>query len=187
MASRRCSGGLRLADRGCRTLAPGTYKISSLNSGLAVGVYQAGTTTGAPLDQETYTGSNFQHWTVSYTTNGSAADGYYSLTSPGSGNVAELFESNPNNGTLIDQAAWSNGNHQRWFIEQTSEGYYRMVSPVSQKVVEVPGFSTTPGTSLAQMDWNNSVNQQWIIGTTSGTPPATPTAWRPRPATGRWH
>ena len=155
-------------------LAPGTYKISSLNSGLAVGVYQAATTAGTPLDQETYTGSNFQKWTVSYTTNGSAADGYYRLTSPGSGNVAELFESNPNNGTLIDQGAWSNGNNQRWFIEQTSDGYYRMVSPVSQKVVEVPGFSTTPGTSLAQMDWNNSVNQQWIIGTTSGTPPATP-------------
>ncbi|MEI7902043.1 MAG: RICIN domain-containing protein, partial [bacterium] len=155
-------------------LAPGTYKISSLNSGLAVGVYQAGTTNGTPLDQETYTGSTFQQWTVSYTTNGSAADGYYRLTSPGSGSVAELFQANIDNGTLIDQGVWSNGNHQRWFIEQTSEGYYRMVSPVSQKVIEVPGFSTAAGTSLAQMDWNNSVNQQWIIGTTGGTPPATP-------------
>ncbi|MEI8037878.1 MAG: family 43 glycosylhydrolase [Verrucomicrobiota bacterium] len=156
-------------------LAPGTYKISSLNSGLAAAVYQAGTTAGTPLDQETYTGGNFQKWTVSYTTNGLAADGYYSLTSPGSGSVAELFQSSLNNGTLIDQGVWSNGNHQRWFIEQTSEGYYRMVSPVSQKVIEVPGFSTAPGTSLAQMDWNNSVNQQWMIGTTTGTPPATPT------------
>ena len=166
-------------------LAPGTYKISSLNSGLALAVYQAGTTNGTPLDQETYTGSSFQRWTVNYTTNGSAADGYYRLTSPGSGNVVDLFQSNPNNGTLIDQAPWSNGNNQRWFIEQTSEGYYRLVSPVSQSVVEVPGFSPTPGTWLDQMGWNNGVNQQWIIGATNGTVPATPTGLAVTPSSGQ--
>ena len=152
-------------------LAPGTYKVSSLNSGLAMGVNQAATTNGAPLDQETYTGSSFQQWTVNYTTNGSTADGYYNLTSVGSGLVADLYQSSPNNGTLIDQWTWGNGSNQRWLIEQTSDGYYRVVSKASQSVIDVTNFSALTGTWLDEMNWSNTVNQQWIIGPTSGTPP----------------
>lgn len=155
-------------------LAPGTYKVSSLNNGLVMGVYQAGTANGTALDQETYTGSSYQQWAVAYTTNGSAADGYYSLTSAGSGQVVDLYQSKTSNGTLIDQWPWNNANNQRWFVEQTSEGYYRMVSKVSQSVIDVTNLSDASGTWLEEMVWSNTVNQQWIFGTTSGTPPATP-------------
>lgn len=155
-------------------LAPGTYKISSLHNGLAMGVYQGGTTNGVPIDQETYTGSTNQQWTVTYTTNGSAPDGYYTITSVGTGKVVDLFSSNTNNGTLIDQWTASNSTNQKWFIEQTSEGYYRIVSRVSQSVIDIPNFSNTAGTSLDEFVWNDGVDQQWIVGTTSGSPPAAP-------------
>jgi arabinan endo-1,5-alpha-L-arabinosidase len=166
-------------------LAPGTYKINSLNTGLVMGIYQAGTTNGTPLDQEPYTGAADQQWTVSYTTNGSAADGYYRITSAGSGMVVDLYQSNTNNGTLIDQWPWGNGNNQRWFIEQTSEGYYRMVSRVSQSVIGVTNFSSTTGTWLDESVWTNVVNQQWVIGTTTGTPPAVPTGLVAAPGIGQ--
>ena len=166
-------------------LAPGTYRISSLNNGLAMGVYLAGTTNGTPLDQETYTGSTFQQWTLTYTTNGSTADGYYRIMSAGSSNVADLFQSSPNNGTPINQWASGGGNNQKWFIEQTSDGYYRIVSKISQSVIEVTNFSNTVGTALSQKVWNNGVNQEWLLTTTNGSLPSTPTGLVATPGAGQ--
>lgn len=165
-------------------LAPGSYRISSLNSGLAMGVYLAGTTNGTPIDQEIYTGSTFQQWNVAFTTNGSAADGYYSLTSAGSGMAADLFQSSPANGTPINQWTGSGGNNQKWFLEQTAEGYYRIVSKSSLSVIDVTNYSNASGTPLEEMNWNNGANQQWVLGTTSGSVLATPTGLTATAGTG---
>ena len=166
-------------------LAPETCKMFSLNNGLAMGVYQGGTTNGAPIDQETFTGGTSQQWTVDFTTNGSTADGYYSLTSVGSGKVVDVFQSNTNNGTLINQWTWGGGNNQKWFIEQTSEGYYRMVSKLSQSVIDISGYSDTSGTWLNEMVWNNGVDQQWLLTTSSGSLPAAPTGLTATAGTGQ--
>jgi beta-xylosidase len=153
-------------------LAPGTYQISSANSGLVLGVSQAGTNNGTPLDLETATGSPSQQWLVDYTTNGPAADGYYRLTSVSSGLVIGVAQSGTDHGTRIDQQTWENGNHQCWLIEQTSDGSYRIVSKASPGAIDASNASGTSGPGLETKDWNNTPNQHWKFSPASGTPTA---------------
>lgn len=145
-------------------LPSGTYKIVSKSSGLAMGVHDNSAADGAALDQNAYTGSAFQHWTVAPTTGGTAQtghDGYYRITSAGSGKVVDLYYCLSADGTAIDQYPWFNNNCQRWLIEQATDGYWRLVSRGGGGAISVPGGTTTPGTLLTELAWNGGDNQQW--------------------------
>jgi len=155
-------------------LAAGTYRIVAKASGLTMGIRGSSTTDGAALGQDAYTGSGFQHWVVAPTTGGTpqtGQDGYYRMTSVGSGKVVDLFQCNPANGTPIVQYPWFNNDCQRWLIEQTSDGYHRIVSKGGGGVINVPGGTGDTGAALNEWAWDGSDGQKWTF-VPVGAPPA---------------
>ena len=136
-----------------KDFVPGTYKITSSSTGLALGVRGAGTANGTPIEEENYASSVYQQWTVAFTySSGTTADGYYSITSAGSGKAVDLYQSNAANGTLIEQWAPGTGNNQRWFIEETSDGNYRIVSRASSSALSIPTGSQQPNPTVARIN-----------------------------------
>jgi hypothetical protein len=132
---------------------PGTYKITASGTNLTLGVRGASTANGAPIEEEPYTDSTFQRWTVAFTdSSGTTPDGYYSITSVGSGEVLDLYQSGTSNGTLIDQWTLGTANNQRWFIEETSDGNYRIISRASGSVISVPTKSQAPNPKIARIN-----------------------------------
>lgn len=137
------------------SLTAGTYKITADN-GLALGVRDKSMADGAKVDLESYTGDDFQKWTVAVT-----PEGYYTLTSVGNGKTIELNASG-----VVDQAARHLGNQQLWIIQLTSDGKtYRLKSDATLGVLTLPAEkskkSVVPGVAV----WNNTSAQKWILST----------------------
>jgi arabinan endo-1,5-alpha-L-arabinosidase len=132
-------------------LAPGVYKITSSMDGAALGVSTGG---GAP-DAKPYTGNANQQWKVAFTyTSGTNADGYYSITSAGTGAPLDLSQFKRPATVAMPQAQQASGAPGRWIIEETGDGNYRIVSPASREALTVPqtGGDSSLGLSVVKRD-----------------------------------
>lgn len=137
-------------------LANGTYKVVSVNSDLAMEVYNQSKSDGAAVDQWSYWGGASQQWTLRYLNNG-----MYSLTSVNSDLVLDVTGKSTSNGAHMQQWSSLGGSNQQYVVSQTSDGHFRIVNSTSGRAVEVPGFSTSDGTVLDQWGSNGGTNQEW--------------------------
>lgn len=149
-------------------LAPGTYKITSVGSG-ALGVSDGNNADGADVEQQPYNGSAIQRWTVAFTgTSGSDADGYYSITSVGSGKALTILPAGTLGAAAIGLSTPTGGDNQRWLIEQTSDGQYRVASRISGYVLSASAAGETKNTGVslikAGSDTKFEPAQEWDFG-----------------------
>jgi hypothetical protein len=121
-------------------LAEGTYKITADN-GLTLGVRDAGAADGSVIELQPYSGSDFQKWNVAV-----SPEGYYRLSSVGSGKVFEV------------------GANQQWIIELLSDGKTYCLKPRSSQ--EALGFRAEKpaAAALTTTAWSNLASQKWTFG-----------------------
>jgi arabinan endo-1,5-alpha-L-arabinosidase len=147
-------------------LPPGTYKITAEN-GLALGVHGTRSTDGKLIELQRYSGSDLQKWTVTVT-----PDGYYHLTSAGSGKSFEVAAPSADAKTtsaVIDQAPTTTGNNQQWVIELSSDGKaYRLRSCATQEALALTtrkDDARKKGDAITTAVWSNLQTQKWTFNT----------------------
>jgi hypothetical protein len=138
----------------------GNYELQNVNSGLALDVTGASTTTGAAVVQTAYTGATDQLWTLV-----STAGSCYQIKNVKSGLVLNVTAASTTSGALIQQSAaqaMQPGNDQ-WQPALNADGSYSFYSLNSQMALEVPGASTSSGTQLDHSFANNATNQKFNL------------------------
>ena len=133
------------------------YKIVNRNSGLALEVVGNSTAAGATLDQNTYTGSKNQLWTLT------AAGSYYTITNVNSNLLLDDLNKTTTNGSAVGQEAANGGTDQQWNIVPVGSGYYTIGNVLSNMVLDVYQRSTATGTKVDQWTSNGGTNQQCSI------------------------
>lgn len=86
----------------------GTYQLENVNSGLALGVSEAGTSNGDNVVQWEWNGGDNQRWTIEET-----STGVYRLTNVNSGKVLNIYDNGTSDGDDVVQWADTGGNNQR--------------------------------------------------------------------------
>jgi endoglucanase len=138
--------------------ANGTYKLTNVNSGLAMEVYNQSTANSAAIDQWSYWGGTSQKWNLTYLNNG-----MYELTAVNSGLALDVDGQSTSNGAQMEQYSYWGGGNQQFILSLASDGNYRIVNSKSGLAVEVPGFSKSNGTVLDQWGLNGGTNQEWEL------------------------
>jgi hypothetical protein len=144
-----------LQNNNWQGLSDGTYKIVSLNSGLALDVIGQSTTNGSGVQQWGYNGGGNQKWTVT-----NVGGGQYTITGVQSGRVLDVSGHSVADGTPV--IIWDNngGSNQRWSINP-SAGTIQGIQ--SGKMLDVKGVSTVLGALVQIWHANGGKNQQWTI------------------------
>ena len=141
------------------TIANGTYKIVSRNSGLALEVLNGGTTNGSQVDQNTYSGSSNQKWTVT-----NLGNGVYKIIGVGSGRSVDIASASTANGAKVQIWDYYGNTNQQFTITATSGGYYRITPQnATSSCLDVSGASTSPGAFVQLWTWYGANNQQWTF------------------------
>jgi len=147
-------------------LPPGTYKITSVESASTLGVQGSSGDEGTPIELQTYTHSPYQQWTVAFTSGtDSKPDGYYSITSAGTGKALRMAQSDAPHAAVIGQLTPVGDHDQDWLIEQASDGKYIITSRASGRVLSAraTGAASNSGISLVKGSVDSQVSraQEW--------------------------
>lgn len=143
---------------GSGSVANGTYRIISRQSGKALDVYQQGTANGANVDQWSYNGGANQQWQVTNLGNGA-----YKIIGVQSGRALDVYNFG-GNGANVDIWDYNGGTNQQWILTPTSNGYYRLTPAHNTSLaLDVYGASTSDGANVDVWTWNGGNNQQWTF------------------------
>lgn len=134
------------------------YRFLNINSGQALDVNGASTTSGAGIIQWPQNGGNNQQWIIA--DNGG---GYYKITNRNSSDALDVNSASTANGAAIIQWPWNGGNNQQWALTSVSTGVYKAINRNSGLALDVNGASTTNGASIIQWPYSSATNQQWQI------------------------
>lgn len=159
----------------------GEYLIVNRNSGLVLEVPGGSRTGGTQLDQNTYTGAQYQLWNVNPVPSTNGGDySYFTMTAAHDG-----FSANDNNNSYSDGSAiiqWSGATllNAEWYLQYVGNGYFKIVNRWSHEVMGVLGASTSTGAQIVQWSDTGSPDQQWrlipaSVSTYDFVPPAAPT------------
>jgi signal transduction histidine kinase len=86
------------------------------------------------------------------------------IVNKSSGRFLNLVDGGLTNGSAISQAAFRNGDNQRWMLAPTDkEGHFTIVSWVSGKCASVAYDSCLVGAQLWAWDYNNDPSQQFDL------------------------
>ena len=143
-----------------QTIANGTYKIISRNSGLALDDYGQLTADGSNVDQWGYDGGPNQRWSVTCMGNNQ-----YQITGVQSVKALEVYGNSTADGGNVDIWSINGGSNQLWTINATSGGYYNIVNVNSGMLLDVSGGSTADGANVDQWAYTGGANQQWAFQT----------------------
>ena len=143
----------------------GTYEIRNVNSGLALNVYGAHTTTGTEVIQYPFSsGQNDSLWTFVPT-----SGGYYQIKNVNSGLVLNVSAAAAGgsgiNGALIIQwsAQGTTPGNDQWMPVQNSDGTFSFYNLFSKQALDVPGASTESGVQLDQWFANGTGAQKFNL------------------------
>lgn len=145
----------------------GTYEIVAQNSSLALAA--TGSTDGAPVVQQIYTGLPTQQWTLN-----NLGNNIVTLMSPGSSEALEVPNSSTTPGAPLDISTYTGGSNQQWTIVAASSGHYEIVNVQSGLEVNVAYNSSDPGMLICQWYAGDYPNGVWAFASadsssTSGT------------------
>lgn len=87
----------------------------------------------------------------------------YELVNRNSGKALDVNGGSTADGGDVIQWTWSNGNNQKWRIDNLGNGYYTLTNVNSGKLLDVIGGSTADGGNVIQWSSTGGTNQQWQI------------------------
>lgn len=139
-------------------LRDGRVSITSVLSGKALEVSDAGLSDGDNLVQWGYWGGTNQQWDIVH-----VGGGYYSITNVASGKSIDVYDwSEDNGGDIVQWALWG-GEGQRWLMQYTGNGHYALRSAWSGLALDVFDMSTQDGANIVQWEYWGGDGQQWNI------------------------
>jgi len=146
----------------------GTYIITNVHSGLALGDPAAAATTGPDAEQLNVTNGTSQQWVVTNQgVNGDASGsaGYFELENVSSGQFLDVVGASTASGALVDLYP-NNGNpNQNWRAVSLGGGHYELLSQNSGLALGVVGGSASSGAEINQATYTGSASQQWVFTT----------------------
>lgn len=145
------------------TLIPdGTYQINSSYDGLSIAT--AGTSDGAQVQQQTYTGAATQQWSLTNLGNNTVK-----LLLSGTSEALEV-PGGSTTSTYLDISSYTGATYQQWTLTPLVDRM-EIVNVSTGMVVDVTGFSTQSGGRLDQARYSGNSNQFWgfFPVTSSGT------------------
>jgi phospholipase/lecithinase/hemolysin len=137
-------------------LTNGTYQITNLNSGLALGTVGEGSADSVDADQSTNSGVPNQYWNIV-----AVGTNQYVISSAGCGRFLEVANQSTASGAAVDIYDSNGGNNQKWFITANSNGSYSIQGLQSGNYLSVAGGSTSSGALVNVSTNTGSSSQQW--------------------------
>ena len=139
-------------------IANGTYVITSVHSGLALGDPNSSTANSAVMEQLAVTSGTNEQWTVN-----NLGNNVITLTNGASGQMLDVNGASVANGALVDQWPANGQNNQKWTVISLGGGHYELTSVNSGLALDVDGGVTTAGAEIDQYTYNGNSWQQWIF------------------------
>ncbi len=142
----------------------GNVQVLDSNSGLAVAVQNASTSSNAPIVTATPfalgDGTGDDEWHFIPTDSG-----FYQAVNKNSGLVMAVSGGVTNRGASIVQLPYASGAPftDEWLIQAVGNGLYNFYNRGSALVLDVTGASTNTGTQLDQWTPNGGANQQFAL------------------------
>jgi len=149
---------LVITPTGTPTSLAGTYRITNVNSGLALDTAGAATAQGTLVDQATRTTGADQSWTLV-----AAGSGLYKIVNVASGlDLGITDESTSDGGTAL---IWGdNGTEDHlWELIPTSSGAYQIANANSGLLLGVTSESTASGAQVLQWEDNGTPDHLWNL------------------------
>ncbi|WP_152645857.1 glycosyl hydrolase family 95 catalytic domain-containing protein [Streptacidiphilus albus] len=141
----------------------GYVTVTSVLSGLVLGVAGAATSTGAGIQQQTPNGSTSQQWLMSPTT--------FCLVNRNSGLVLEDPGSSTSAGTLLAQNTKTGAANQHWQLKPASgaaAGVFDIVNVASGLGMNVEDGASAPDQPIIQWPIQGGRNEQWTVASAGG-------------------
>lgn len=135
-----------------------TSTIVGVNAGLCLGVKGASAASGALLQSQNCSGSDFQSWKFV-----KDSAGYFELVNAGSGLCIDVTGGSSANGTNLQQWNCSGANHQKWNLSDQGSGQFAIISRHNGLALEVFDASTTNGARVVQWTWAGGSHQKWTV------------------------
>jgi hypothetical protein len=137
----------------------GPYRITNVNSGLALDTQNSGTAQGTLVDQATVNGSsNTQTWTLT-----PAGNGLYTIANKASGLLLGITNmSTSNGGTALIWGDNGSADHL-WQFVADSGGHYKIINHNSGRLLGVVNMSTASGAQVLQWDDNGTADHLWTL------------------------
>ncbi len=153
---------LVISGAGTATDLENTYRITNLNSGLALDTHDAGTSAGTLVNQATAAGGATQRWKLV-----STGSGLYKVVNAAGGLVLGVKDASSGNGASAVVETDTGGNTQLWQVVPDGKGHNQLVNYGTGLVLAVDGMSKDPGAQVVQ--WNDTTVTSSGIGGTRVT------------------
>lgn len=137
-------------------IADGTYVITSVHSGLALGDPGSSHTNATVMEQLTVTNGTNEQWTVS-----NLGSNVITLTNGASSQLLDVSKDSKTAGALVDQYPANGNTNQRWNVVSLGSGNYELTSVNSGLALDVVGGHTTVGEDIDQYTYQGNSWQQW--------------------------
>ena len=155
------TGGLALLAPASGNAAVATdtwYAVTSVHSGLALGIEGAATDPGGELIQANRTDAADQQFRFL-----DSGGGYFRIQVRHSGQVLDVWDWNPDDGARIVQWTDLDGANQQWQITEHEDGAVSFINRFSGKALDLWEFSTEPGARISQYAYTGSDAQRWRL------------------------
>ncbi|GIH48783.1 Carbohydrate binding domain-containing protein [Microbispora rosea] len=139
-----------------------TYRITNLNSGLALDTHDAGTSAGTLVNQATVAGGATQRWKLV-----STGSGLHKVVNAASGLVLGVKDASSGNGATAVVETDTGGNTQLWQVVPDGKGHNQLVNYDTGMVLAVDGMSKDSGAQVVQ--WSDTTVTSSGIGGTRVT------------------
>ncbi|NLD99258.1 MAG: hypothetical protein GX640_05240, partial [Fibrobacter sp.] len=134
---------------GAKSFIDGVYTITAKHSGMVFG------TSGASVQQQTYTGAETQLWRIQ-----NIGASHFKISSVASGRVMDISGGSREAGAKLLQYDWNDGYNQKWQIIDCGNGYHRLVNVNTLgKSLEVANSSNLAGTDVVLGSFGYKDNQ----------------------------
>ncbi|ETK32884.1 LamG-like jellyroll fold domain-containing protein [Microbispora sp. ATCC PTA-5024] len=153
---------LVISGAGTATDLESTYRITNLNSGLALGTRDAGTSAGTLVNQAAVAEGATQRWKLV-----SAGSGLYKVVNAAGGLVLGVKDASSGNGASAEVETDTGGNGQLWQVVPDGKGHSKLVNYDTGLVLAVDGMSKDSGAQVVQ--WSDTTVTSSGIGGTRVT------------------
>jgi pectin lyase len=140
--------------------------LKGVQAGNCVGIKGSSKTSGATLQSQSCSGSEFQQWKALQD-----AAGDYELVNVGSGQCMDVPGASGSGGVKIQQWGCGGGAWQKWQFRDDGAGHRYLVSKSSGLALDVLDQSLANGAAIVQWTYWGGANQQWISTVVGGGTP----------------
>ncbi|MEQ5809782.1 family 43 glycosylhydrolase [Alteromonas sp. NFXS44] len=139
-------------------LSDGRVTITSVLSGKALEVENAGTANGDNIILWDYWGGTNQQWELTH-----IGGGYYTIINANSLQSVDVYNWSMQNGGQISQWPLWGGEGQRWLLEYAGNGRFAIKSYWSDLALDVFNMDVNAGADVVQWEYWGGDGQLWLI------------------------